>query len=267
MRWLDARGRLSGTWDLTLNDGTRLHLPRKSPMAWTAAFRGSYDAEARELVIEHIAPGTLILDIGASIGLWTVPLGRRARTLGAHVWAFEPHPNNHAWLHGNVRLNGLESVVDVHEIALGDAPGTVTMDKGEAGRPGGGGNSAIAVDHTTHGVRVPITTLDIISRPTRVSVIKIDVEGYEIRVLRGAARLIEADRPVIFGEFHPAWFRERGEDVYAFLEDMRDLDYEILRIEGLRTRPWRAVDTARLRLVLRGRSSADLLLWPRSAAV
>jgi len=233
-------------------------------MAWATAFRGSYDAEAREILMGHVAPNTLVLDIGASVGLWTVPLGHCARSVGARVWAFEPHPNNHGWLHANVRLNGLESVVEIHETALGDEAGTVTMDRGEAGRPGGGGNAAIAVDAAATGVRVPVAVLDAIPRPSRVSAIKIDVEGYEIRVLRGAMQLIEADRPVIFGEFHPGWFRERGEDVSTFLDEMRDLDYEVFTMERVRTRPWRAADATNLRRLARGQSSADLLLRPRA---
>lgn len=262
MHWLEDHRRLYGTWNVPTPDGARFELPRQSPMAWAMAFHGSYDAAVREIVMEYIEPGTLVLDIGASLGLWTIPLARRSVATGARLWAFEPHPNNHPWLRGNIRINGLESAVTVHAIALGDEPGTVTMDLGEAGLPGGGGNSAIAVDPAAIGVNVPIIALDSIPRTARVSVIKIDVEGYELRALRGARRLIEQDRPVIFGEFHSGWLRRRGEDPVAFLDEMRDLGYQVFAVEGLRTRPWRSIDATRLRLLDRGQASDDLLLRP-----
>lgn len=164
-----------------------------------------------------------------------------------------------------MRINGLEPVVTVHATALGDEPGTVTMDLGEAGLPGSGGNSAIAVDPAAVGVSVPIVALDSIAHPARVSVIKIDVEGYELRALRGARRLIEEDRPVIFGEFHSGWLRERGEDPVPFLDEMRDLGYQVFAVEGLRSRPWRSIDATRLRFLDRGQASDDLLLRPLPA--
>lgn len=261
MHWLDDRGRLHGEWRLALPDGSRFVLPRKAPMAWSMAFCGSYDAASRAVLLEYVEPQTLVLDIGAAVGLWTVPLGLHAQSIDARVWAFEPHPNNHHWLHDNVLANGLQDVVTIREVALGDVAGIVTMDAGEAGLPGAGGNAAIAVSGD-RGIVVPVVTLDSIALPARVSAIKIDVEGYEIRVLRGAMGMIQADRPAIFGEFHPGWFRARGEDCGSFLDDMRDLGYEVFTAEGTRTRSWRAIDTARIRRLSVGEACADLLLIP-----
>jgi FkbM family methyltransferase len=258
---LDRRGRLVGDWELGLADGTRLSLPRQSLMACAVAFRGSYDAASRELLLAHVTPGTLVLDIGASLGLWTVGLGRAAEAIGAHVWAFEPHPNNHSWLHRNIELNRLGPFVTVHETALGDATGEVVMDGGEAGRRGG--NSFIAVGSPQpHGVSVPVVTLDSVPRPARVSAIKIDVEGYEVRILRGAQQLIEHDRPTIFGEFNAVWLDARGDDLLGFLDDLRDTGYEIFAVEGRRSRPWLAANMTRLRSLPPGRVAEDLLLRP-----
>ncbi len=91
------------------------------------------------------------------------------------------------------------------------------------------------------------------------------MEGFEVRALRGAARLIAEDRPVIFGEFNQMWLRERGEEVGAFLDDIRSDGYEVFTIENLRTRPWRARDCARVRLLGPGQVGEDLLLRPVGA--
>lgn len=265
MVWLDRTGRLGGEWRLKLRDGMRFALPRQSAMAWAVAFRGSWEAESRELLVRHMEPNTLVLDIGASLGLWTVSLGRLAATNNAHVWAFEPHPNNHPWLHRNIRLNHLEPFVTVHETALGEGAGVVAMDVGEAGRAGG--NSAVAVGAPLpNAVLVPIVALDSIARFARVSVIKIDVEGYEVRVLRGAQQLIERDRPVIFGEFSHHWLSERGDDLLGLLDDLRNLGYEVFQVRHSRTRSWLATEATSLNLLHTGQVAEDLLLRPAAAA-
>jgi tRNA G37 N-methylase Trm5 len=112
---------------MTLADGTRLSLPRSSDMTWRVAFTGRYDASSQRVLLRYIRPGTTVLDIGASLGLWTVPLAKAARAAGACVWAFEPHPQNLHWLERNVALNGLEDTVTIHRCALGDAVGEARM--------------------------------------------------------------------------------------------------------------------------------------------
>jgi FkbM family methyltransferase len=265
MRLVERRGALGGEWRLSLSNGGRFVLPRQAHMAWAIAFRGAYDPECQALVNQYIQPGTLVLDIGASLGLWTVPLGQQARAVGARVWAFEPHPNNHPWLHRNVTINDLTPTVTIHETALGDQVGTVVMNTGEAGHPGAGGNTAVAVGLQAKGACVPIAMLDSFSRDARVSVIKIDVEGYELHVLRGARQLMAKDRPVIFGEFNRIWLDERGEDLLSFLDEIRASGYEVLVVEQLRTRWWRATDRTQLRPLAAGDGAENLLLRPISS--
>jgi FkbM family methyltransferase len=258
MERLDRQGQLTGDWRFDLPDGTRLALPRESSISWAVAFHGSYDAATRELLLPHIQPDTLVLDIGASLGLWTVALAGAAAVKGARVWAFEPHPTNHRWLHENIRLNRFASIVTVHETALGDAAGMVTM----AAVGSNGGNAVIVEGSEPHGVFVPVATLDSMTLPARVSAIKIDVEGYEVRVLHGAMETIGRDRPIIFGEFNTVLLRERGDDLQTLLAGLRDIGYDVFAVEHLRTRPWLAADVTRLRPLAPGLVAEDLLLRP-----
>ena len=121
-------------------------LPRSSEMTWWVASTGSYDRPLQRLLLGYVQPGTTVLDIGASLGLWTVPLAKAARAVGARVWAFEPHPQNHPWLERNVALNGLEDTVTIHRCALGDAVGEARMAIGETHDLQQGGNAAINLD-------------------------------------------------------------------------------------------------------------------------
>jgi len=225
----ERRGTLQGTWRVRLRDGTRLELPRQSRMAWAVAFTGVYDRAAVQQVAEFIKPGTVVLDVGASIGLWSVQLGKIAASRGATLWAFEPNPANVRWIRRNVDLNDLSATVTACEMGLGDRAEESMLVSAEYGV----GNGAIALKQkqgTAKHPRIPITLrrLDDIDLPAPVSFIKVDVEGYEAAFLRGAAELIQRDRPVIFGEFATGWLERRGENLRASLAD---LDYDVAALE------------------------------------
>ncbi len=235
----------SEPWRLRLADGTVYALPGASQMSWTVAFRGSYDAHLQRALAPHIRRDSLVLDVGASIGLWTIPLARAARRVTARVWAFEPLPSNVSWLRQNIELNGLDDTVTVHDFALGDAASAVRMFSEE-----GGGNAAIAVaQDEAKGSVVPVKRLDDVPRDRRVSLIKMDVEGYEPRVLRGAERLLQEDRPVILAEFGREWLENRGEDFGMLSRWLGEMGYEILEAATCRSARWRAPDGVQLRPV------------------
>ncbi len=256
-----AAGRLGGAWEVTLADGGRFVLPVSSKMTWAAAFAGHYDRQFQQLLTQFVQPETTVLDIGAALGLWTVPLGRAASRCGSVVHAFEPFPGNIAWVRRNIDINGLADVVVLHETALGDEPGMARMEIHEQGR-GEVGNAAVLLK-PGDGVDVPVGILDQVALTAPISAVKIDVEGFEVRVLRGAWETIARDRPVIFGEFNTYWLADRGDDLGRLLDDLRDLDYEVFAVDGVRIRPWSARRRLELRPLGRGETTLeDLLLSP-----
>jgi FkbM family methyltransferase len=264
MRRAEGRDELNGSWQTRLKDGTRLELPRQSRMSWAVAFQGLYDVAAVRHVSQFIRADTLVLDVGASLGLWTVQLGKIAAARGAELWTFEPNPANTAWIKRNVELNGLSSIVTVHEVGLGDKSESATLVSAEYGV----GNGVIAIherEATTKFPRIPISIrrLDELDVPRTVSFIKIDTEGYEAAFLRGAAELIARDRPVIFGEFAAGWLARRGEDLRV---ELAELDYEVAALVPVRSSRWRTIDTARAHavdLAAPGELPENLLLRPR----
>jgi len=264
MRRAERHGGLQGTWRVRLKDGTRLELPRQSRQSWMAAFQGLYDDAAVRYLARFIEPGTLVLDVGASLGLWSVQLGRLAAARGAAVRTFEPNPANTPWIARNIELNGLSDVVSTNEMGLGDATEQVTLISAEYGV----GNGVIAVDGHTATTKFPsipieVRRLDDVDLDTRVSLIKIDTEGYEVAFLRGATALIERDRPVIFGEFSTPWLVRRGEDLRSALAE---LDYEVAALLPSRSRPWRSLDVVtpvEVDLASEAPLPENLLLRPR----
>jgi hypothetical protein len=133
----------------------------------------------------------------------------------------------------------------------------------ESDEPDGG---SAAVSASSKGVAVPIRCLDEVDLPAPVSFIKMEVDGFELEVLRGASHLLEEDRPVIFGEFNQVWLDIRDEDPGPLLHSIWETGYRISAVTMHRSRAWMAPD----RVVLREieppftRVDSDLLLVPRT---
>lgn len=108
------------------------------------------------------------------------------------MWAFEPYPDNLRWLNSNVCANGHCETVEVIDAALGAEEGMSWI----AGKRGGG-NAAVGPTRNDYSRPTRMLRLDDLELPARMSFIKLDVEGYELEVLRGARQVIERDRPAI----------------------------------------------------------------------
>jgi FkbM family methyltransferase len=142
-------------------------------------------------VIDGLRGGTFV-DAGASIGFVTVRAARRAD----RVVAVEPHPVRFAYLERNVKLNGLTNVTCVN-CALGAGRGTLTMFDLD---PTLGPHPVDISTSPGRGSRfdVDVRALDdLVSEP--VTMLKVDVEGAELEVLRGARNLL-ATRPLVYVE-------------------------------------------------------------------
>lgn len=238
----ERRGPLDGEWRIHLSDGSVVCLPRGSQMTWAVAATGHWDRHVLDFVTPYIDEGTVVLDVGASLGLWSLPLARAARSREARVWCFEPNPENLPWLEKNIEANDLTGVTEVHAVALGSRAGTAQLGY----REHGGGNGALLATEGAETVLVAVRRLDDIGFPRRVSFVKMDVEGFELEVLRGAHTLIARDRPSIFGEFSPAWLAVRGGDLAAELAWITGLGYRVFEIKELRSAAWKPKDVVRL---------------------
>jgi FkbM family methyltransferase len=151
-----------------------------------------------KLLLEHVSDNGVVLDIGAHVGFFTIPIAQRA----AQVHAFEPNPESAHYLHINVEQNGLLSKVVEHPIALGSQEQKVDMEDI-------GDKEDHSSRHVREGGAIPMRTLDSFEFP-KVDVIKIDVEGYEPEVLEGARSLIEKHQPVILFEVNLPALRKYG---------------------------------------------------------
>jgi FkbM family methyltransferase len=174
---------------------------------------------ALRLVEALVAPGQVIVDAGASVGLFTARMARLVGPSGC-VHAFEPNPQRHARLRA---LAGARRPIVVHPVALSDAPGEAELwiphVNGRVqterafldGRPGRRASAAP--------VTVTLATCDDEVREDRerVAFIKCDVEGHEGAVLAGAAGILECARPAVLVEVEE---RHHGRPLDAILADV-----------------------------------------------
>lgn len=179
---------------------------------------GHWECWADRVVSAYVRPGMKIVDVGANVGYYTVKWGQMIGADGA-LHAFEANPEAAQILYENLALNNLHGHVRLHTHAAGHGHGTATLrltwsNTGmgtlrETPMPPG--------DVRTYGVAVaPLD--DVLSDLSGVDLFKIDVEGSEPAVLKGATKLIERSPNAAFHiEAQTSWEPETGESIDAVL--------------------------------------------------
>ena len=181
-------------------------------------YKRFHEARYVDLLKTQVIPGTTVIDVGANIGFftryfaaWTGPTGR--------VIAIEPEATNFERLQSILRSKGLDGiVVPVHAAAAEHA-----------------GQVGLAIDRyhpaghylSTDGVPTPAVTIDDLVRqhPGQVSLIKIDVQGAELRVLQGAIQTLAASRPALLVELDESALRSQQASIESVVDFLASHGY------------------------------------------
>ncbi len=194
----------------------RLIVPAEDEVLLTALLdTGVLEPGTTIVMTQLIREGDLVVDVGANIGLLTLPAARRVGTTGS-VMAFEPLPRLADVLRRSMYINGISDRVSVVAAACGDQSGTATMHAAKIL----GHSSLLPVEGEIRTLEVPLRTLDeCIPAHARVSLVKIDAEGYELSVWRGMRRIIGENPDVaVIVEFGPSHLARAGITIAAWLE-------------------------------------------------
>lgn len=132
------------------------------------------------LFTDYCRPGDTVIDVGANIGEVAIVCGQSVGQSG-HVFAFEPHPRTYRFLVGNLSFNRCTNV-SPRNVALGEADGMIRLSDDKR-------DDMNRID-VTGTIPVVMTTLDSAVPPSAVAFLKVDVEGAELGVLRGATQTI-----------------------------------------------------------------------------
>jgi len=144
-----------------------------------------------------IKPGDTVIDAGANIGTHTVAFANLVGPQGL-VHAFEPQRRNFLMMAGNVALNGHDNVI-CHQKAVGEKNGEINLPPMPPPDTNFNFSAVSLADGAEIGENIPLVTLDSLNLQT-CRVIKIDTEGMEPQVLRGAQSLIARCRPYLYVE-------------------------------------------------------------------
>ena len=211
-----------------------------------------------DLVKAHIPSDSVVLDVGANIGLSTILLAR----LVAKVIAFEPSPTNLALLRKNLELNAIANV-DVIAAAVSAEPATLLFHEATYGA----GSHVVTPGHldaaNVRTVDVPALPLDSQTLPP-IAFIKMDTEGHEPDVLAGARTLLERDKPLIFMEIN-VWCLTAfaGHSPGAFIRTLWNRFEVGSVVEGGRISPLNDPYSFLHETIVHGGGMADVVLRPR----
>ena len=215
-------------------DGVRLFVDLSDHVIGLNIVRGQYEVDEVQYMRSVLKPGDTAIDAGAHIGFFTMQMAAMVGPEG-RVYAFEPFDANAELLERSIQENRFADRIDFHRAAAGAASGTATLTfPVETLNTGGAyllhdGTPALAGNQTT---AVPVVALDDLPIRRPVRMIKMDVEGAEPLVIKGAAALLREDRPVVLSELHPTQLaRASGTTAAAFLSAMRTIGYRAHLIE------------------------------------
>ncbi len=194
---------------------------------------GLYDPHLLAVMERFVRPGSSVLDIGANIGAYAIPLSQGFPDIQVH--AFEPNPFAAARLHKNIALNRASRIV-VHEVGVGSSRGKLTLHAFPYKDVGI--SSFIQPTNSVEAARrieVEVTTLDdMLARIAGpISLVKMDIQGFELEVLRGARRLLASQRPAVLLEHQDGNFGNAvaaADAKHALCELFRECHYDVFYI-------------------------------------
>lgn len=181
---------------------------------------GEYSEPEVNFFTQILRPGDLALDIGANFGSLTIPMAHSVGREG-RVWAFEPQPDFARLIAANATINNLN--VRVMNVAVGAEKSMVSIPDFEGyDQQYNYGRVEVGEKGAWKNLLVPQVRLDDLEFPIPLRFAKIDVEGMEEEVLKGARETIVKYKPILFVE------NDRKNKAISLWQALTDLGYTCL---------------------------------------
>jgi FkbM family methyltransferase len=182
--------------------------------------RGTYEKGTIHYLQKNLKNGEVFLDIGANIGLMST-IASKCVGKDGKVFSIEANPKTASILSHNLSLNQCDNAT-ILQVALGNEEGTATLYENWSVNRGGA--SLLSQEKNASGVDVSLTTLDsIFDLNQSVAMIKLDVEGFELEVLKGGQNLIKNQLPEFCIEISSEREHEKGVTGKEVLEFLKSL--------------------------------------------
>ena len=232
-------------------DGYVFPVDRGTLLGWSVHFFGTYEPEVQTEIRRYLKPGGIAIDVGANVGWHTLLMAARAGSTG-RVYAFEPNDSTRRRLVSAVEANDLAHVT-VDGRAVADLVGASGFQAPLAGHVWDGTGRLIAAPaqerregrevregqepRERQTMAIECTTLDAFVAERHIeqlALVKIDVEGWELSVLRGARHVLKVLRPVVVFEYDPAYVSRSGGAAEDVTRCWSDADYELFALDPRR---------------------------------
>ncbi|WP_175777294.1 FkbM family methyltransferase [Burkholderia anthina] len=182
------------------------------------------ELDAMMHIVDQLPEHCVVVDGGANAGLVCVPVAQRVHARGGYVHAFEPQRTLYYALGGTVALGQIDNI-RLYNMGLGATNTTMTVPPIDYGQRADFGTVTLEPQQRHGGTRTHVARLDALGLE-RLDFLKLDVEGMEIDVLRGARTLLEQHQPW-------CWIEYWKVGVPAIMAEFAGLDYVFYRIDGL----------------------------------
>lgn len=211
--------------------GGKIYLNLKeSPMMIRRAL-GVYEPWKFKLFRDLVRKNMTIIDVGANKGCFSLLAAKLMDDYG-RILSFEPEPINCSWILRSINANNYKSI-SLFKIALSDSDRTTDLYLGEKS----GFHSLIPPSNNPESEKIIVTQkrLDTVLQENKISevdLIKIDVEGSELQVLKGATETIKQNKNLnIFLDLHP----QKGVNIYEICDFLLDHGYKLYNIDKEKT--------------------------------
>jgi FkbM family methyltransferase len=241
-RWNRARGRTC----FNVHGHALTILPEDHGISRELSVYQIHEPLTTELVKQFLKPGMNVVDIGGNLGYYALLEAQMVGDAG-RVIAIEPVASNFAQLSSNVAANGYRNVI-LENVAIGTINGSAPIYLSKKSN----WHSLQPVPWETSEVTVRVSTLDsLLARHELPSLdlIRMDLEGYEIKVIRGMKSTIKKYRPRLLIELHPQVVGAQA--MITFLKQLKALGYELEWVlDNERDRPirWRFLQAEKISL-------------------
>jgi len=213
--------------------GGKMILDTNNGLAQRIRCEEAYEPAVRREFERIVSKGVNVIDIGANMGYYSI-LASRMIGPTKRVFAFEPQARMVTKLRRNIELNALQNV-EIFPFALADTPGTVTFHVPPEGAEGLGSMRANGRFQVVKTVDVETQRLDDVmvklGNP-KIGLVKMDAEGAELLILRGAERLLSSpDRPDLIFEAYEKNCKPFGYCVFDLLKYINSFGYRVRQLD------------------------------------
>ena len=213
-------------------------VPSNTIFSWYLSKYGSYEAENTNVLIDLLEGklDSVFVDVGANFGWYTCILSKLAGESGA-VYAIEPDADNIDLLNRNIAKNELNNVI-VFPYGVSNVESELRLHKAPITNPGM--HSFVTKSHTparTDDQLVKVKTLDqlLADVPGRITLMKMDIEGFEVNALQGAKKTLERCDSLLI-EYSPGFLKAGGQSPADFFKYIVSAGLQIHTLENKKLR-------------------------------